>query len=425
MTEIFAKSHEDFIKKVGSSLPTWFVDVHHQAYESFKNLGLPTTRDESWKYTSLRALENHQFHWQTGALSSATLDVKLPSQFINLVFVNGALSEQMSSLDELSQGVEWSKLADLASSNDREFARLVGQLKIQQWNPFSALNQAFTFDGWYLKVKQGIDFLKPVMITHVIDSAEGREVACFPKVFVELGRNSRATVIERFLGRNVSPYFMSPSHDYTIGEGARLNLYRLFDEEGYHVSQASFKLAKDALLECAWFNAKCGLGRHNINVDLNQPGAEAHLSSLYTLDEKEHLDFHIEVNHNAPNTASRQFFKGVLDGSGHAVFDGKIKVKHDASKSDAQQLSKNLLLSSDARVDAKPQLEIDTDDVKCSHGAAIGQLDSDELFYLLSRGISSDQAHSLLKKAFVQEVLEKVSMESVKNYITAIFDERI
>ncbi len=244
----------------------------------------------------------------------------------------------------------------------------------------------------------------------------------FPRVLVIAEENTSATIIESYRDLascqrvSTGSYFTNAVVEIVLKDGARLEHYRVQDEglEAFHVTTTSADLGRNSSFDSTNITLGAGLSRHNLSVVMDHQGAECWVDGLYIVGEGQHTDTHSVIDHKQPHCTSHQLYKGILDGKSRAVFNGKVFVRHGAMGTDANQTNKNLLLSNEAHVDTKPQLEIFADDVKCAHGAAIGQLDEDELFYLESRGIHSDLARNLLTYGFAEEVIAKIKVESIK-----------
>ncbi len=230
------------------------------------------------------------------------------------------------------------------------------------------------------------------------------------------GENSKSTVIESYVGAEEAPYFTNAVVELVLMDGARVEHYKVQRESAraFHIATTTADLGPNSSYDATTINFGAELSRHDFNVTMDHEGAECWVDGLYLVGTGQHTDTHSVIDHRKPHCTSHQLYKGILDGKSRAVFNGKVFVRHDAQKTDAMQTNKNLLLSNEARVDTKPQLEILADDVKCAHGAAVGQIDEDELFYLEARGIHPDLARNLLTYGFAEEVIGKIKIESIR-----------
>jgi Fe-S cluster assembly protein SufD len=280
-------------------------------------------------------------------------------------------------------------------------------------NGFTALNTAFVSSGAFVYIPKGVTVNTPL---HLLFISDGAQLASFPRVLVVAEENSSATVIETHVSTQDVQYFTNAVVEVVLKDGARIEHYKVQREsvEAFHVATTVADLGSNASYDATTITFGAALSRHDINVTLDHEGAECRVDGLYLVTTGQHADTHSVIDHRKPHCTSHQLYKGILDGKSRAVFNGKIFVRHDAQKTDAMQTNKNLLLSNEARVDTKPQLEILADDVKCAHGAAVGQIDEDELFYLETRGIHHDLARNLLTYGFAEEVIGKIKVDSIR-----------
>jgi Fe-S cluster assembly protein SufD len=280
---------------------------------------------------------------------------------------------------------------------------------------FTALNTAFTNHGAFVYIPRGVTVGVPLHLLFVSDPTETNKVT-FPRVLVVAEENSSATVIESYVSAHDSPYFTNAVVEMVLKDGARLEHYKVQREgaQAFHVATTVADLGASSSYDATTITFGAQLSRHDINVTMDHEGAECWVDGLYLVTAAQHTDTHSVIDHCKPHCTSHQLYKGILDGKSRAVFNGKIFVRHDAQKTDAMQTNKNLLLSNEARVDTKPQLEILADDVKCAHGAAVGQIEEDELFYLETRGIHPDLARNLLTYGFAEEVIGKIKIDSIR-----------
>jgi Fe-S cluster assembly protein SufD len=285
-------------------------------------------------------------------------------------------------------------------------------------NGFAALNTALFTSGLFLKIPRDVNIEAPIHLLFVGEgSAETSPPAAFPRVMIVAEDNSSATIIESYTSpHDDSLYLTNAIVDLSLADGARLQHYKIQRESmgAFHVAATRAELGPNSRYHTTTINFGAALSRHDIRVQMDHEGAECSVDGLYMVDGTQHSDTHSVIDHRQPHCTSRQLYKGILDGKSRAVFNGKVFVRHGAQQTDAQQTNKNLLLSKEAQVDTKPQLEIYADDVKCTHGAAIGQIDEEEMFYLESRGINPALAKNILTYGFAEEVIERIKIESIK-----------
>jgi Fe-S cluster assembly protein SufD len=280
-------------------------------------------------------------------------------------------------------------------------------------NGVKALNTAFLQSGVFLLIPRNVKLETPLQITFVSD---GPHAASFPRLLVVAEENSSATLIESFVSSGDESHFTNAIAEIVVKDGARFEHYRLQTENRhvYHVATTAAELGRASSYDVTSINFGAQLARHDVSVVMDHEGAECWVDGLYVGGANQHTDTHSVIDHKQPHCNSHQLYKGILDGNARAVFNGKIFVREGAQKTDAMQTNKNLLLSPNARVDTKPQLEIYADDVKCAHGAAVGQIDEEELFYLQARGMNPELARSLLTYGFAEEVIGKIKIDSIR-----------
>jgi Fe-S cluster assembly protein SufD len=401
--------------------PAWLERLREGAFGRFEELGFPTTDVEEWKYTNVAPIARKAF--QPAAEVKVELESVAVEPFVaaesrrsRLVFVNGVYSPEHSSLEEIPSQVTIEELgAALAGEHGELLWEHLGRLSGEGSDAFSALNTAFVGDGALLRVPAGVVVESPVQVLFLTAPGES-EAAVFPRVLVVAERDSRLDIIESYASLGDAEYFTDAVVEVFVGEGARVTHYKVQDEAdgAFHVASTRAEVSKDGAYELTTVTLGARLSRHDIEVALTSPGAECRVDGLYIVGTGQHTDTHSLIDHREPNCTSRQNYKGILDGKSRAVFNGRVYVHEGARGTDAQQSNKNLLLSNDARVDTKPQLEIYNDDVKCAHGATVGQLEEEELFYLLSRGLHPDLARNLLTYGFAEEIVGNIKHESIR-----------
>jgi Fe-S cluster assembly protein SufD len=285
-------------------------------------------------------------------------------------------------------------------------------------NGFALLNTALFAGGLFIRIPRGVEIETPIQLQFISEAIEGETAAAaFPRIVIVSEANSAATIIESYAASdNDSSYLTNAIIDLVIEDSARIRHYKVQRESARaaHIATTRVDLGARAVYDTTTINLGAALSRHDINVTMDHEGASCSVDGLYMVDGNQHTDTHSVIDHRQPHCSSHQLYKGILDGKSRAVFNGKVFVRHGAQQTDARQTNKNLLLSNDAQVDTKPQLEIYADDVKCTHGAAIGQIDEDMMFYLESRGINPALAKNMLTYGFAEEVIEKIKIESIK-----------
>ncbi|MCM3904851.1 MAG: Fe-S cluster assembly protein SufD [Pyrinomonadaceae bacterium] len=405
--------------------PAWFERLRESAMDRFEQLGFPSVKEEEWKYTNVAPISKLNFK---PALASVDADAAVTSaelarfgyleaQASQLVFRNGILRNDLGSLAGLPVGVVAIDLVEAIA--DAKYGELIREHLARSAdynaNAFTALNTAFVSSGAFVLIGKGTELESPLHLNFIADPSDS-DLANFPRVLVIAEENSRATIIESYAGTGDAAYFTNAVVEIVLKDGASLEHYKVQREslDAYHIATTSADLGSNSSYDSTTINFGAQLSRHDIHVTMANEGAECWVDGLYVVSSDQHTDTHSVIDHQQPHCTSHQLYKGILDGKSRAVFNGKIFVRHGAQKTDAMQTNKNLLLSDEARVDTKPQLEILADDVKCAHGAAVGQIEEDELFYLETRGIHPDLARNLLTYGFAEEVIGKIKVDSIR-----------
>ena len=403
----------------------WLELVRNSAMDRFELLGFPAVHEEEWKYTNLAPLAKQSFVpavRETNVSLDATRFVYPETTTAHLVVVNGFLSEELSVITGLENVVAIDLLSAVADARYNKVARAyLARNAGYHNNGLAALNTAFMQSGLFLWIPKGIKLETPVQVTFLMDSDQA-DRASFPRLLVVAEENSSATVIESFVSTRNQQYFTNAVAEIVLKDGARLEHYRMQREsdKAFHTSITSASLGRNSSYDTTSINLGGRLSRHDISVLLDHEGAECWVDGLYLVGADQHTDTHSVIDHQQPHCNSHQLYKGILDGNARAVFNGKIFVREGAQKTDAMQTNKNLLLSQQARIDTKPQLEIYADDVKCAHGAAVGQIDEEELFYLQARGINPELGRSLLTYGFAEEVIGKIKIDSIRSQLDEV-----
>ncbi len=390
----------------GARLP-WVQALRDQAAEAFRRVGFPTRRMEAWKYTDLtRAVSNSSFGEPLTGVGD-TVEVR-PSAHPRAVFVDGRFRADLSTLDGVAFTAE--SLADALPGLEGR----LGALARPENEPMAALNGMLFEDGLVVDVPQGVAGGALELLSIATESE--RAPAFHPRHLVRLGEGASLTLIESATGPLGARYLHNPVFEIEVAAGARLNHGRLQQEgfDGVFLSTVYARVASDAAYDNFTLNAGAKLARNEIHVALVGPKAEAHMNGVQMVADGQHADTTTSLDHAAPDCSSRQTYKTVLAGRSRGVFQGKIHVHQVAQRTDGYQMNQALLLSPEAEIDSKPQLEIYADDVKCSHGATVGELDAEQMFFLRSRGIPETQAKAILVEAFLTEAVEGVADEAIR-----------
>lgn len=430
---IHARNHylSEFMR-VAETLPgadvPWLGRLRATAIDRFAQRGFPTRRDEEWKYTNLAALENHPFFAAAARPDRATARAIANSLALEdeaghvLVFHNGHYMPSLSAAGKLPAGVQLCSLADALNAAPEALEPWLWDEEPQ--SAFGALNAAFMSDGAFLRLERGTVLEEPV---HLLFISTGTDGMCHAKNIIVAEEGAAATVIEHHVGTDGALYFNNVVTRIFAAAGTAIVHHKLQQEsrEAFHVAGVHAFQQRDSRFESHSFSLGAALTRNDITTTFDAPGCEATLNGLYLADGNRHVDNHTRIDHRKPHCTSREHYRGVLDGTARAVFNGKIVVHPGAQKTSAFQANHNLLLSRDVEIDTKPELEIYADDVKCNHGATVGQLDEKQLFYLRSRGIDEAVARSLLVHAFAQELIERIRTGALRTRLEQLLLARL
>ncbi len=388
---------------------------------AFAQLGFPSTRSEDWAYTNVSAIAAGRFVAASDRAPDGALDVARLEEFTFgsagplLVFLNGRFMPSLSSYESLPDGVRVMTLAQAAQDDPDLLRKHLGHTAPAERDGFTALNAAFAGEGTLIHVGREMVTEVPVHLLHVTDES-GAGVMSHPRHVIVVEQHAKATVIESFVALADVPYFTNAVTEVMLEDGATLHHLRVQRESlsAFHVATVEALQGRDSHFLQFTFQTGAQLSRSNVYTVLNGDGCGTTLNGIYMLDGTQHGDHQTRVEHVAPNCFSREMYKGLLDGHSHGVFNGKVYVHPEAQKTDGKQTNNTLLLSPDAQIDTKPQLEIFADDVRCTHGATVGRMDETSLFYLKSRGVGSILAKQLLMYAFAADVIETIENTPVK-----------
>ena len=409
----------------------WFSKQRQSAFNIFQESGFPSTRKENWKYTDVKPIAKNLFSNIANGnvvINDDEIDAILFKELecIELVFVNGTYSEKYSNIKNLPNELTIKNMANALVDDEDFLKKHLSQYVNGDSSSFTALNTAFIQDGAYINVPSDLILERPISITY-ISKNNSNVFATHPRNLIFMGENSKATIIENYIGIDDTNYFTNAVTETSLSQGSSLEHYKIQQESSnaFHIGNLNTSQDKDSRFESHSISIGGALVRNDINAQLNEEGAEITMNGLYMTDKAQHIDNHTRVDHFKPYTQSNQNYRGVLNGKSRGVFNGKVVVHPQAQKIEAYQNNANLLLSDDAEIDTKPELEIYADDVKCNHGATIGQLDNDMLFYLRSRAVDEQTARSLLTYAFADEIINNISFQSIKNKLEHLIIGRL
>lgn len=418
--EVYLSAYRDLAEKSAECDAAWLSALREKALARFDELGFPTTRNEEWKYTNVAPIIKANFKpAQRDDLN--LIDAErffLPESIQSrLIFVNGHYLPELSSVAALPEGVTACNFTKCAQHILRENLATIADY---QSEAFTALNTAFITDGALIHIPKGKIVEAPIQLIFISTSDE--PFVSHPRTLIVAESGAMATVIESYVAVHEGIYFTNSVTEVIARQGAHIQHYRLQreSESAFHVATTQVHQERDSNYTSYAISLGAELSRHTLNVKLSDENIESTIDGLYVVNGNQHVDNHTTIDHAFPHTNSHQLYKGILDDKARAVFNGKVFVRKGALLTDAKQLNKNLLLSKDAHVDTKPQLEIYADDVKCAHGATVGQLDEDEIFYLKSRGLSPERARALLTYGFAEDVICKIKLASLRKQLDEV-----
>ena len=404
-------------------------DLNEMAMGRFKELGFPTTKHEEWKYTNVAPILKNTFSFSSPVFRLTKEDIQAclltgKDSFV-VVFENGYLNKELSVLDGIPQGVIIDSLA--ANGNHEQVKRHLGRYAPMKQESFVALNTAFVLDGAFIFVPADTVVEKPIHLLYINDS-RAQSTVVYPRNLIIAEKSSSVKIATSYhtLG-SVNAAFTNSVSEIITGTNANVEFIKIQNENNttYHISHTEAVQARDSVFNISTITLGGAIVRNNLHIVLDDVNSTAHLYGLYITDGNQLVDNHTLVDHAKPNCESNELYKGVLGGKSQGVFNGKVFVRQDAQKTNAYQSNKNILLSDEATMNTKPQLEIFADDVKCSHGATTGQLDAEALFYLRSRGIGENAAKAFLNIAFAADVIKNISIENLRDRLMPLIESKL
>lgn len=433
--ESYVEGLSEFLNSGQKDAPEWITTLRREAISGFAKLGFPTLSDEEWRFTNLEALRRGSFSITENGISGVSKKSVDSYGFsgldcLRLVFVNGRFASSLSDTKDAGEGILVKSLSEAISEQSDLVKGHLARYADYEKDAFISLNTSYFEDGVFVYVPDGTVLEKPVHVLHV-STDEDRPLFINPRNLIVIGQSSVAKVIEHYVSASQSVYFSNVVTEVVCGENANLEHYRLEFESQKAFNFSTLRVNQQKNSNIASHSILCGgaIVRNNVHPVLAGEGCNSDIYGLFISEGRQHMDNFMRVEHASPHCDSRQFYNGVLDGRSKGVFHGRILVHEGAEKTDAKQTNRNLLLSDTAQIDTKPQLEIYNDDVKCTHGATIGQMDEEALFYLRSRGISMRQAKIIMLRAFTGETLEHMSIDPVREVLEGVvmkwFEKRL
>lgn len=420
------ESFAQFENGAAGNSPEWLRSVRRNGIARFTELGFPTLHDEDWRFTNVAPIAQTSFQLGLDGRAEVAPRALEPFRFSGaacsqLVFVNGRYAPELSWLQPLPEGVQIGSLAQTLTSDRGLLEQHLAQYADYQNDAFIALNTAFIEDGAFVRLPRGTVLQEPVYLLYV-STATAAPAITHPRNLILMGDESQAAIVEHYVSLNGGVYFSNVVTEAVVGENSVLSHYRVEQEstQAFHVSTLRVQQGRSSYLAAHAVLLGGALVRNNVHPVMVGEGGDCLINGLFLATGRQHTDNYMKVEHASPHCDSRQFYNGILDGQARGVFHGRITVHKGAQKTDAKQTNRNLLLSDEAQIDTKPQLEIHANDVKCTHGATIGQIDEDALFYLRARGLAETSARNLLVSAFAGEVLQRMKVEPIRKHLEAL-----
>lgn len=420
----------DHLQQRTSQQPKWLRSLREAGFSQFCDAGFPTTRNEAWRFTNVAPISREAFRLPGPDDTRLTAEVLVPFVFTGavcrLVFVNGRFSPTLSDKQSLPSGLEANNLAAEIGRNPGTVESYLAQYLDRQRDAFCNLNTAFFEDGAYVRISRGTVLQAPIHLLFVSTGAAS-PLMIHPRNLLIAERETQVDIVEEHISLDDATFFSNPVTEIFAEENAVVAHHKVECEnrKAFHIATLHIRQERDSNVRSHSVLIGGALVRNNIHPVLAGEGGESLINGLFLGKEQQHLDNYMMVEHASPRCASHQYYNGILNDSAHGVFHGRILVHKDAQQTDAKQTNRNLLLSDDAQIDTKPQLEIYADDVKCTHGATIGQIDENALYYLRSRGLDEIEARQLLLFAFANECLGRIQSELVREHIGRIVHQSL
>lgn len=400
--------------------PAWLRAIHRTALDWVSDQGFPGLQDEDWKYTRVGPILDIPFEQAVSGMPNR-LSLRIIDEIAGnfggprLVFVNGYCRFELSSLRALPEGTTVTRLASVLTQDDEHLAPL---LFPAEHNAFTALNTALAEDGAFIQLPSHTTVDRPIHLVCISDTGTTPLVSN-PRSLILAGAGSRMTIVQTYIGLHGREYCTNAVTEVLLEEGAHVEHYTVQNEAttAVHIALLNVRQRQGSTFSSHVVSLGASMARHEVRVGLEAEGAEVSLTGLFMPRATQHHSHSTTIEHAAPHCSSHELYKGVLDGHSRGVFKGRVIVRPHADGTDASQTNQNLLLSAGAEVDTRPQLEIHADDVKCTHGAAVGQLDEEAIFYLCSRGIAYQSARDILTEAFVAEMMQCIQVESLRTHV--------
>jgi Fe-S cluster assembly protein SufD len=427
--QYFINQFDEFEKSLNGEKSSDFHKVRKDAISKFAELAFPTQKNEEWKYTNISSLLKHNF---SPVSTKENVSLETINKFLFdkmehslLVFVNGEFSPDLSKLIDIPNGVVIGSLAEALKNNNPVVKKHLGKYAGNENYFFTTLSTAFTKDGAFIYVPDGKVVEDPIHIIFITKSGS-KKILTQPRNLFVAGNNSQVTIIEHYVSYEDSVYFTNSVTEIVADENATVDHIKLQEEsnKAFHIARMEVDQERSSNFSSHLISHGAEISRNDFNARFNDKGSECMLNGLFMIGDQQLFDAHTMIDHAKPHCNSHEHYKGILQDKSRGVFNGKVMVRRDAQKTNAFQENNTILLSDNAVMNTKPQLEIFADDVKCSHGATIGKLNDEAKFYLKSRGISEESATAILIHAFASDVITSIKIRALRDYLEEIITRR-
>ena len=397
----------------------WHHELCKRGFQNYVDVGWPGAKNESWKYTNLNKLGSHSFSIAKDYSAAIPEDMIIPLDCPRLVLVNGVFNSELSDQKLLPEGIALTPLANLSDHQKTFFDDLRLGKEIKYALPLASLNTAMFSDALVLELAEGTELSSPI---HIISIGSGSQITFAPRIVVNVGKGAKLDVIESHVGASSGMYFSNSVVQFNLQDGAKVGHYKLQNEsnESFHISLTKVLIKERAIYDNFTISLGGILSRNEIQAHITGSGAECCVNGTYLGAGSQHIDNTTLIEHIAEGSCSREVFKGVLGDTARGVFQGKILVHPDAQKTDGYQMNRAMLLSDQAEINSKPELEIYADDVRCSHGATVGELEEEHIFYLCARGIGRERARRMLIGAYISDAIDEIKNTGIRSSIQGV-----
>lgn len=426
----YQSKFEAFEQSLNGAKSTSVHAIRRDAMHRFVELGFPTARQEEWRFTNILPITKIEFQpilrYELNGVTRKDIQRYTLDNAIRLVFIDGIFSPELSDIGSLPVGMTASNLTEMLNKHPEIIQPHINHLAIGEENAFTALNTAFLWNGAFISVPQGAVLENPIQLLFIATDREQVYITQ-PRNIIVAGIDSQFKIVETYVGLAKNTYFTNTVTEIVLGDNSIVE-HDKFQVEGinaYHIGTTHLQMNAASCYTSNVISLGGSIVRNGLIAHFDAEGAECILNGLSLGESTQLIDNHTVIDHAKPHCSSHELYKSILDGTSKGVFNGKVFVRKDAQKTDAKQTNKTLLLSDEATINTKPQLEIFADDVKCTHGATIGQLDDEQIFYLRSRGIGLNAARDILTSAFAGDVINRITIESLRLQVERIIHDRL